>query len=305
MPEFGGIARSESVSTDSIIFNPLNVRGILRTLDQIKRTAQSLREVGLLHNPIISLMEYGYMVVAGEARVLAHKLLSQVEGFKAYSQISCKVLVGVSEKLAMKILCEENLCHGTIVPAATANELYWHYRVDYEATGDADVALNKIHGVWKSPDYVYNSFIVPGWLIYHSPTVQSILRQAGPRREGLYEPGVQNIIEKLQEVRVGWWRIISAPFTPVRPEGLVSSPSQNFLQYFDGLMLKTFDILEDPYLRGDRAEEELEKLSLPLRRVILEGMLDHKENLPEEIIAQIESELIALNRMIRKRGINK
>lgn len=115
----------EWIPVNKAVYNPLNLRGMLRSPDQIKRTAASIREVGLLHHPIVSLTPHGWMIVAGEQRFQAMQFLAR-EGYAQFEQVFCKTLEGISEEIAMKILAEENFAHGTLVPAATANEVYWH-----------------------------------------------------------------------------------------------------------------------------------------------------------------------------------
>lgn len=248
----------EEIPVKTIIYNSLNLRGLFRSPDQIRRTARSIQEVGLLHHPVVSMTTGGPLVVAGESRVLSYSYLAR-EGSKEYGKILCKVLEGISEELAMKILAEENFAHGTTVPAATANEIYWHYRVDHKVK-DHHSAMNKIKNSWSgSGPYAYNFFIVPGWLIYHSPTIQNLMRMVGPKREGLESSEIQQKIQLIRQVRLNWWHIIADALSPIDHAELLLAPSSGDSEKFDSLMSLVFEILSDRALRGVKALEFLQK----------------------------------------------
>lgn len=285
MRRYGSVILQE-ISIDSLSFNALNLRGLLRSEEQIIRTARSIFEVGVIHPPVVAYTPKGVLAVAGEARLLAHLYLVN-QGLSQFSRVLCKVLEGVDERVAMKILAEENFAHGTIVPAATANEVYWHYAVDLQTSKNPETALNKVMGIWKNNPYIYNFLILPGWLIYHSPTVSRLIEEVGPRREGLNKPTVRKIASKIRQVRLSWWRIISAPYKPLNPFELMNPPRQEAAQDFDGLMKKTFALLDEK-VRGESAILELEKIALPVK---YERLIRSYEEIKKAI--QIEGGIIS------------
>ncbi|MFH1612006.1 MAG: ParB N-terminal domain-containing protein [bacterium] len=291
---------SEEISVNLIVFNSLNLRGLFRSPDQIRRTANSIKEVGLLHHPVVSMTVNGPLVIAGESRVLAYQYLAK-KGLKQYNAILCKVLEGISEEMAMKILAEENFCHGTTVPAATANELYWHYRVDFKSIQDHRSVMAKIQGIWEGNFYVYHALIVPGWLINHSPLVQGLMKIVGPKRDGLDRSDVQHTIQSIRRVRLNWWRMMADALSPVDYSELLSAPSQSDLQKFDNLISFSFEMLDDKTLRGERAMELLYQECEPIKRQRLETILhDSKED--ENRRVAVEKKLLHFDKIKSKRG---
>lgn len=278
----------EEVPVADIVFNRLNIRGMLRSPEQIERIAESVRSVGLIHNPAISQTVLGPLIVAGECRVLAHQWLV-AQGYDQYKMVLCKVFEGMNEEFAMKILAEENLSHGTKVPAATANEVYWHYRVDFAASKNHKLAVEKTQGIWGSRNYVFSALIVPGWLVYHCPTVQKLQQAMGPKREHITEDWTQETSSNLRKMRLGWLYRIAMPFRPLAPEELLAPPSEDALGMFELLLEEAFEMIK----RGDRgkkAELALEELVLPIRKERLEKLEQEEQNDPA-VTRRIEREL--------------
>lgn len=278
----------EDVPVSDIVFNRLNIRGILRSPEQIKRIAESVRSVGLIHNPAISQTVLGPLIVAGECRVLAHQWLV-AQGYDQYKMVLCKVFEGMNEEFAMKILAEENLSHGTKVPAATANEVYWHYRVDFAASKNHKLAVEKTQGIWGSRAYVFSALIVPGWLIYHCQTVQKLLQAMGPKREFITEDWTQETSSHIRKLRLGWLYRIAMPFRPLVPEELLSAPTEDALGMFELLLEEAFDMVKRG-AKGKAAELALEELVLPIRKERLEKLEAEEQESPA-IARRIEREL--------------
>lgn len=278
----------DEVPVRDINFNRLNIRGILRSPEQIERIAESVRSVGLIHNPAISQTVMGPLIVAGECRVLAHQWLV-AQGFDQYKTVLCKVFEGINEEFAMKILAEENLSHGTKVPAATANEVYWHYRVDFAASKNHKLAVEKTQGIWGSRNYVFSALIVPGWLAYHCPTVQKLQQAMGPKREHITEDWTQETSANLRKMRLGWLYRIAMPFRPLAPEELLQPPPDDVLGMFELLLEEAFDMVKRG-VRGKTAELALEELVLPIRKERLEKLEQEEQENPA-ISRRIEREL--------------
>ncbi|GEM_PF-5909839 len=278
----------EEVPVMNIIFNRLNIRGILRSPEQIQRIAESIRSTTLIHHPVISQTVNGPLIVAGECRTLAHQLLL-AQGYDQYKLMYVKVCEGMDEELAMKILAEENLSHGTRVPAATANEVYWHYRFDYTTSKNHKLAVQKTQGIWGNRNYVFSALIVPGWLLYHCSTVQKLLQAMGPKREYITEDWTQETSSNLRKMRLGWLYRIAMPFRPMTPEELLKVPSSEALGMFELLLKEAFDMVKRG-AKGKEAELALEELVLPIRKQRLEKFEAEGQHDPA-IARRIEREL--------------
>lgn len=288
------------VAIDKISFNPHNLRGFLRSPDQIKRIAYSIRKNGLLNNPVVAYRTDGIIVAAGECRLMAHGYLTR-EGYSGYDRLVCKVMEGISDELAMRILAVENANQGTTVPIATANEVYWHYKMDLAEIEHAE-AMRNVQGIWAQEKYAYDALVMPGWLIYHSPTIQDLIRFIGDQRADHANPYVQEKAEKLRAIRLGWWRIIAWPFRPLEHRELLDHPSDTVRAAFDELLRDCIALVERG-VKGARAQLELERKVLPIRerRILraLEDMEKQGERGPQ--VGVLNRELRSVRTGIRKR----
>lgn len=265
------MASFQEIVIELLYFNSLNLRGILRSPEQIERIANSIAQVGLLDHPIVSDKGNRFLVIGGESRILAYQLLLK-RNYPLPPKILCKTLQGITEKTAMKILAQENMVHAFDVAAATNNEIYWHYCVDIENGLDHNTALTSIKGIWENTSYVFNQFIVPGWMLYHSHTVQNLLQKIGPMREGITDAAVQKIAKHLRDIPSKWWRIIASPFKPADPPTITKPPSWQDVKEFEEFLEKAFYLL-GKNIEGERAVKELEQAVLPSRHHHLEGQL--------------------------------
>ena len=171
----------EQVALSRIRFNRLNLRGILRSPDQIQQTAEAILEAGPINEPVLSQRTDGLLLICGECRIQARMWLV-AQGYTDFDLPMCKVLESVNDNFAMKILAIENSNQGTVVPAATANEVFWHYRSILKETQDHKQAVEKSKRVWKHTERIFGAFIIPGWLLSHSFTVQRLLEIMGEQR---------------------------------------------------------------------------------------------------------------------------
>lgn len=259
---FGLRVSYEVVSIGSIVFNPHNLRGFLRSPEQIARLAYTIRKDGLLNNPIVSFTTGGILAVAGEQRLMAHRQLVN-DGFQQYARVFCKVLEGVSDELAMRILAVENANQGMHVPIATANEVYWHYRMSFRDVQHTE-ALRNIQGIWANEKYAYDALVVPGWLIYYSPTVQNLIAFIGEQRTDLGNARIQETSAKLRAIPLGWWRTIAWPFKPAEHEELLNAPTDTVCNAFDELLRDCVSFVEQG-VKGEKARLQLERKVLPIR----------------------------------------
>lgn len=297
---FGVRVTQEMVAIDRIHFNPHNLRGFLRSPEQIRSIAYSIRHHGLLHNPIVAYRTDGILAVVGECRLMAHIYLTR-EGYSGFDHVFCKVMEGVSDEFAMRILAVENANQGTTVAIATANEVYWHYKMELAESDHAE-ALRNVQGIWKREKYAYEALVVPGWLIYHSPTIQDLIKFIGDQRADHANPHVQEKAEKLRAIRLGWWRTIAWPFRPLEHRELLNAPSDTIRNAFDELLRDCIALLERG-VKGERAKLELERKVLPIRerRILraLEDMEERGERGPQ--VGVLNRELRSVRTGIRKR----
>lgn len=296
---FGLRVSYEVVSIDTIMFNPHNLRGFLRSPEQIARLAYTIRKDGLLNNPIVSFTVNGVLAVAGEQRLMAHRQLVK-DGYQEYTRAFCKVLEGVSDELAMRILAVENANQGTHVPIATANEVYWHYRMSFRDVQHAE-ALRHIQGIWANEKYAYDALVVPGWMIYHSPTIQNLIAFIGEERTDLGNAHIQETSAKLRAVPLGWWRTIAWPFKPAEHEELLKPPTDTVCSAFDELLRDCVSFVEQG-IKGEKARLQLVRKVLPIRerRVLrrleeLEAQSEHGPN-----VSALHRELRSVRTGIRK-----
>lgn len=305
MKRIGGGVTYDEIPVCRIQFNSLNLRGLLRSPRQIERMANSFLDLFPFHDPIVSLyVDKGYLICAGESRILAHHLLTS-RGHLEYGFAWCKVIEAPTEEFAMKILAEENAFHKTIVPAATANEVYWHYRVDFEATGSARTALEKVMGIWVNNSHVFNALVVPGWLITHSHTAKRLLEYIGSAREHIADGRVQEISSKLRQVRLVWWYEMIQPFRPLdssSPKELLATPPQKVLDEFDGLIQIAFDVIQRG-VRGDKAIVAIRESMLPIWKRRLEAReAECRTNGNIIYLPRIRNELKRVQQKMRKGG---
>ena len=297
---FGLRVGYEMVSIDKVIFNPHNLRGFLRSPEQIARIAYSIRKDGLLNNPIVSFTVNGILAVAGEQRLLSHRYLVN-EGYQEYTRVFCKVLEGVSDEVAMRILAVENANQGTQVPIATANEVYWHYQMSFREVQHVE-ALRSVQGIWANGKYAYDALVVPGWLIYHAPTIQTLIGVVGGDRADLGNAYVQETSAKLRRIPLAWWRMIAWPFKPMEHRELLDAPSDTVQNAFDELLRQCLSLVERGE-KGERALMELESRALPIReRRILRALEDREERGERgSNVSALHRELRNVRDRIRKR----
>ena len=296
---FGLRVSYEIVSIDNIVFNPHNLRGFLRSPEQIARLAYTIRRDGLLNNPIVSFTVNGVLAVAGEQRLMAHRQLVN-DGYQQYARVFCKVLEGVSDELAMRILAVENANQGTHVPIATANEVYWHYRMSFREVEHRE-ALRSIQGIWLNEKYAYDALVVPGWLIYHSSTIQNLIRFVGTERADLANAHVQETAEKLRSIPLGWWNAIAYPFKPAEHEELLHPPSETVANAFDELLRDCITFVEKG-IRGEKARLQLLRKALPIRERRVLRRLEELEEQGEHgsVIGATRRDLRNVRTMMRK-----
>ena len=289
------------MDVETLVFNSHNVRAIFRTPEEIQRIAKTLLDPGLIHHPVGSLLPDGQILVcAGEKRSLGYQSLKH-QGMQEFSQIDLKMMEGLSEETAMRILSVENMEHGTRIPAATANEVYWHFRVEYISKISINRAIEAVMRIWKREEYVYNALVVTGWLIYYSPTVRRIMEKIGPHRENLNDPWVQETADKIRRVRLGWWDALGLVFRPLRKDAVIRPPEDADRLLFDELMHRVFDeVLARPRLRGAAAEAHILDMVLSLRKERMEKILNEKEGHPDEERRAARKEFKLVEKMIKK-----
>lgn len=294
----------DSVNVESLIFNARNVRAIFRSQEEIQRIGRTFvsGEVGLLHHPIVTARSHGnYLVCCGEKRCLAFQDLAR-KGLKEFQRIYVKIMEGVSDETAMRVLAIENMEHGTRIPVATMNEVYWHYYVEtcFISHGRA---MERVQGIWGSAHYVWYSLIVPGWLVYHCPTVQQIMQKIGPRREGLDDPWVRETADKLRKVRLYWWHALALVFRPLFVNEVRKPPSDQDAAAFDELLHSLIfkEVLDDPKMRGVEAEAHILSQVLFLRKERMEAILRRRGR--DKDLQAARRELTAVERMIDRRQL--
>lgn len=96
----------EYVPLTDLIKSPLNVRTIPYTTESVKRLANSIESLGLLHNLVVHALPEGkYGVAAGGRRLTALTLMSEMGRIKPDYQVPVK---RVSDELAVEASYAEN-----------------------------------------------------------------------------------------------------------------------------------------------------------------------------------------------------
>ena len=105
----------EYVPLTDLIKSPLNVRTIPYTTESVKRLANSIESLGLLHNLVVHALPEGkYGVAAGGRRLTTLTLMSEMGRIKPDYQVPVK---RVSDELAVEASYAENNELETMHPA--------------------------------------------------------------------------------------------------------------------------------------------------------------------------------------------